>query len=111
MSLKDKLEIGLKPDAPYRSDNLPEFQQNDPNCREGSTPGHSGSVDEAREDCDEPISPRRAARPKAARPAARRMAAARSAATKSRPVARSSRPAQASSRSTARTRPGAKPKR
>lgn len=24
MSLKDKLEIGLKPDAPYRPDNLPE---------------------------------------------------------------------------------------
>ena len=26
MSLKDKLEIGLKPDAPYRPDNLPEHQ-------------------------------------------------------------------------------------
>jgi len=29
MSLKDKLEIGLKPDAPYRKDNLPEFQQDE----------------------------------------------------------------------------------
>ena len=26
MSLKDKLEIGLKPDAAYRPDNLPEHQ-------------------------------------------------------------------------------------
>ncbi|MCC7010312.1 MAG: hypothetical protein IT184_16005 [Acidobacteria bacterium] len=26
MSAKDKLEIGLKPDAPYRPDNLPEHQ-------------------------------------------------------------------------------------
>lgn len=26
MSLKDKLEIGLKPDAPYRPDNLPETE-------------------------------------------------------------------------------------
>jgi hypothetical protein len=29
-SLKDKLEIGLKPGAPYRKDNRPEFQQDDP---------------------------------------------------------------------------------
>ena len=27
MSLKDKLEIGLKPDAPFRPDNLPDFQR------------------------------------------------------------------------------------
>ena len=27
MTWKDKLEIGLKDDAPYRRDNLPEFQQ------------------------------------------------------------------------------------
>ena len=39
MSLKDKLEIGLKPDAPYRPDNLPEFQQDDPACEVASTPG------------------------------------------------------------------------
>jgi hypothetical protein len=30
MSLKDTLEIGLKPDAAYRPDNLPESQQPDP---------------------------------------------------------------------------------
>ena len=33
MSLKDKLEIGLKPDAPYRPDNLPEHQQGRPGLR------------------------------------------------------------------------------
>ena len=27
MTWKDKLEIGLKDDAPFRKDNLPEFQQ------------------------------------------------------------------------------------
>jgi hypothetical protein len=27
MTWKDKLEIGLKDDAPFRRDNLPEFQQ------------------------------------------------------------------------------------
>ncbi|HVT48748.1 MAG TPA: hypothetical protein VHD57_13230 [Vicinamibacterales bacterium] len=27
MSIKDKLEIGLKPDAPYRKANLPESQR------------------------------------------------------------------------------------
>lgn len=33
MSLKDKLEIGLKPDAPFRPDNLSEFQRDDEACR------------------------------------------------------------------------------
>jgi len=28
MTWKDKLEIGLKEDAPFRRDNLPEFQRN-----------------------------------------------------------------------------------
>lgn len=27
--MKDKLEIGLKPDAPYRHENLPDFQQDE----------------------------------------------------------------------------------
>ena len=30
MTWKDKLEIGLKDDAPFRRDNLPEFQQTEP---------------------------------------------------------------------------------
>ncbi len=34
MTWKDKLEIGLKDDAPFRRDNLPEFQQTD----QGDTP-------------------------------------------------------------------------
>ena len=52
MSLKDKLEIGLKPDAPYRPDNLPEPQQDDPACQVAGTPGESPDVEAAREDCD-----------------------------------------------------------
>ena len=30
MTWKDKLEIGLKDDAPFRHDNLPDFQQTTP---------------------------------------------------------------------------------
>jgi hypothetical protein len=61
MSLKDKLEIGLKPDAPYRPDNLPDFQADDPACREGATPGESTRVEQAREECDDGSPPRRVA--------------------------------------------------
>jgi hypothetical protein len=32
MTWKDKLEIGLKDDAPFRRDNLPEFQQTGQNA-------------------------------------------------------------------------------
>ena len=52
MGLKDKLEIGLKPDAPYRPDNLPEHQQDDPDCQKGSEPGDGPRQREARERCD-----------------------------------------------------------
>jgi hypothetical protein len=96
MSLKDKLEIGLKPDAPYRPDNLPEFQQDDPACEVASTPGTSAGVEKAREDCDDTPAPRRvAAKLKARRrevtrrvSAAARPAAARRRVTKARPTAR-----------------------
>jgi hypothetical protein len=54
MSLKDKLEIGLKPDAPYRPDNLPEFQQDDPDCVEGAEPGDGPRQEAARERCTTP---------------------------------------------------------
>ena len=54
MSLKDKLEIGLKPDAPFRKDNLPEFQQDDPACEVAATPGETPSVERARKDCTLP---------------------------------------------------------
>src|SRR5262245_32035965 len=53
MSLKDKLEIGLKPDAPYRPDNLPDFQQDDTSCEEGSTPGETPRLRHARDVCDD----------------------------------------------------------
>ena len=51
MSLKDKLEIGLKPDAPYRQDNLPDFQQDDPACVEAAEPGDAEAQKRAREEC------------------------------------------------------------
>jgi hypothetical protein len=54
MSLKDKLEIGLKPDAPFRKDNLPDFQKDDPACDEGATPSDSSAVERARKDCTMP---------------------------------------------------------
>ena len=110
MSLKDKLEIGLKPDAPYRPDNLPEFQQDDPNCREGSTPGHAASVDAAREDCDDSTPARRvAAKRQTARPGMRRAVKAR--ASVAAPRAKMARPA-AKSKAASRARSGrATPKR
>jgi hypothetical protein len=52
MSLKDKLEIGLKPDAPYRPDNLPEFQQDDPDCVDAAEPGDGPRQEDARDRCD-----------------------------------------------------------
>jgi hypothetical protein len=54
MSLKDKLEIGLKPDAPFRKSNLPDFQQDDPVCDVAATPGDTPSVERARKDCAMP---------------------------------------------------------
>jgi hypothetical protein len=54
MSLKDKLEIGLKPDAPFRKDNLPDFQQDDPACDAAATPGDTPSVERARKACTMP---------------------------------------------------------
>lgn len=50
--IKDKLEIGLQPDAPYRSGNLPERQQADPDCVEASTPGTDEATELARDRCD-----------------------------------------------------------
>jgi hypothetical protein len=53
MSLKDKLEIGLKPDAPYRKDNLPEGQQDEPACEDASKPGSAADTERARRECDD----------------------------------------------------------
>lgn len=48
MTLKDKLEVGLKEDAPYRKDNLPDFQVRGPEIPAG--PGRSPQIPLARRD-------------------------------------------------------------
>lgn len=48
MTLIDKLEIGLKEDAPYRKDNLPESQVRGPEIPAG--PGRSPEIPAARGD-------------------------------------------------------------
>ena len=48
MTLKDKLEIGLKKDAPCRKDNLPDDQVRGPEIPAG--PGRSSKIPEA---CDD----------------------------------------------------------
>ena len=48
MTLKDKLEIGLKEDAQYRKDNLPESQVRGPEVDAG--PGRSPTIPAARDD-------------------------------------------------------------
>jgi hypothetical protein len=56
MTLKDKLEIGLKEDAPYRKDNLPESQIRGLEIPAG--PGRSPTIPMARR--DRTVVPRRA---------------------------------------------------
>jgi hypothetical protein len=68
MSLKDKLEIGLKPDAPYRPDNLPEHEQGDPACVEGANPGDDPATEAARQACDDGATRGAVRRPSARRP-------------------------------------------
>ena len=46
MTVKDKLEIGLKEDAPYRKDNLPEAEVRGPELPAG--PGRSAEIPQAR---------------------------------------------------------------
>ena len=48
MTWKDKLEIGLKEDAPFRKDNLPADQVRGPEAPSG--PGRSPVIPAARED-------------------------------------------------------------
>ena len=48
MTWRDKLEIGLKEDAPYRKDNLPESQVRGPEIPSG--PGRSPVIPAARQD-------------------------------------------------------------
>ncbi len=48
MTIKDKLEIGLKEDAPFRKDNLPDGQVRGPEIPAG--PGRSPEIPLARSD-------------------------------------------------------------
>ena len=52
MTWKDKLELGLKNDAPFRKDNLPESQVRGPEIYAG--PGRSPIIPAAIEDADSP---------------------------------------------------------
>lgn len=55
MTWKDKLEIGLKNDAPFRKDNLPEAQVRGPEVPAG--PGRSPIIPAAIEDAKNPDEP------------------------------------------------------
>jgi hypothetical protein len=52
MTWRDKVELGLKEDAPYRKDNLPEFQIRGPEISNG--PGRSPEIPAARLDRNQP---------------------------------------------------------
>ena len=52
MTWKDKLEIGLKDDAPYRRDNLPPFQKTEGPEEQSADPERSPEEPGAREDAD-----------------------------------------------------------
>ena len=56
MTWKDTLEIGLKNDAPFRKDNLPESQVRGPEIPAG--PGRSPIVPAAIEDAKNPPEPK-----------------------------------------------------
>ena len=53
MSFKDKMEIGLKPEAPYQKENLPDFQKDDPGCEVAAQPGEKPKLRRARDVCDD----------------------------------------------------------
>ena len=79
MTLKDKLEIGLKEDAQYRKDNLPERQIRGPEIPTGE--GRSPEIPMARadhnivkDDPDEQPRPPRTPRPSARKRSSRRAA-------------------------------------
>ena len=67
MTLKDKLEIGLKEDAPYRKDNLPPKQVRGPQVSKG--PDRSPEVPLARG--DKTKAPRASTRRAAVKPRAK----------------------------------------
>jgi len=55
MTWKDKLELGLKNDAPFRKDNLPESQVRGPEIPAG--PGRSPIIPAAVADAADPVEP------------------------------------------------------
>ena len=56
MTWRDKLELGLKEDAPFRKDNLPPSQVRGPEIPTG--PGRSPEIPMAREDAKKrPVTP------------------------------------------------------
>ena len=55
MTWRDKLELGLKNDAPFRKDNLPESQVRGPEIDAG--PGRSPIIPAAIDDANNPIKP------------------------------------------------------
>ena len=55
MTWRDKLELGLKNDAPFRKDNLPESQVRGPEIDAG--PGRSPIIPAAIADADKPVEP------------------------------------------------------
>lgn len=65
MTWRDKLEIGLKEDAPFRKDNLPDFQKRGPEIPAGE--GRSPVMPAARADAAQPDVPLTADAPKATR--------------------------------------------
>ncbi len=67
MTWKDKLEIGLKEDAPYRKDNLPQSEIRGPEIPTG--PGRSPSIPMARQ-VPKQVPRRRPARVRSPRPLA-----------------------------------------
>jgi hypothetical protein len=77
MTWKDKAEIGLKPDAPYRQDNLPDFQVEGAKTKP-SGPGRSPEVPRARHEANrarkaaKSVAGKRIAKPRARATAKRR---------------------------------------
>jgi hypothetical protein len=55
MTWKDKLELGLKNDAPFRKDNLPESQVRGPEVPAG--PGRSPVIPAAIDDAEDGVEP------------------------------------------------------
>ena len=84
MTWKDKLEIGLKEDAPYRKDNLPESEVSGPEIPSG--PGRSPEIPHARRaDAKPRVEPCTPGTAKAAQGRARRSRSSNPSSSQTRP--------------------------